>query len=118
MSSLFQQIQLSKIQGNYHKLIKSVQSSQLLILDDFGLIPFDNITRQALMDIVEYYYDKSSIIITSQIPINSWHELIGEGTIADAILDRIIHSSHRIGLKGDSMRKRRKVGEQVNETTK
>jgi len=117
MSSLFEQIQISKIQGSYHKLIKSIQSSQLLILDDFGLIPFDNITRQAMMDIIEYKYDQSSLIITSQIPINSWHELIGEGTIADAILDRIIHSSHSIVLKGDSMRKRRKVGKQENKTT-
>ena len=74
-------------------------------MDDFGLFEFDTITRQALMDIIESKYDKSSIIITSQIPVNKWHQLIGEGTIADAILDRIVYSSHRLNLEGESMRK-------------
>ena len=108
-AGLVDQINLAKLQGTYHKLIKQIQQTSLLILDDFGLYPFDQITRQALMDIVEYKYDQSSIIITSQIPVASWHELIGEGTIADAILDRLIHSSHRIDLKGDSMRKNKKL---------
>jgi len=110
MSRLFEDIQLAKLQGSYPKLIRMIQSSTLLILDDFGLNPFDNMTRQALMDIIEYKYDQSSVIITSQIPLSKWHELIGEGTIADAILDRLIHSSHRLDLKGESMRKGRKLG--------
>ena len=76
-------------------------------MDDFGLNAFDNQDRQALMDIVESKHDRSSIIISTQIPVTGWHELIGEPTIADAILDRIIHSSHRIQLKGESMRKNR-----------
>jgi DNA replication protein DnaC len=63
------------------------------------------------MDIVEHKYDQSSLIITSQIPVTNWHQLIGEGTIADAILDRIIHSSHRIVLEGESMRKNTKLTE-------
>lgn len=108
ISSLFEKIQLAKIQGTYHKLIKSIRSSHLLILDDFGLIAFDSDTRHVLMDIIEYKYDQSSLIITSQIPLQKWHELIGEGTIADAILDRIIHSSHMIQLTGDSMRAKKK----------
>lgn len=110
MSALVEELQMAKIQGTYHKLIRSIQSCSLLILDDFGLAPFDNLTRQALMDIVEYKYDQSSMIITSQIPIGNWHEMIGEGTIADAILDRLIHSSHRIALTGESMRRNKKVG--------
>ncbi len=111
MSSLFEQIQLGKIQGTYHKLIKSIRNAQLLILDDFGLVPFDTVTRQALMDIVEYKYDHTSIIITSQIPIDQWHDLIGQGTIADAILDRLVHSSHMIKLEGESMRRKKRQGE-------
>lgn len=106
---LMDEINLAKLQGTYHKLLASIQRTDLLILDDFGLQPFDQNTRQALMNIVEYKYDRSSMIINSQIPVANWHDLIGEGTIADAILDRLVHSSHRINLKGDSLRKNRKI---------
>jgi len=105
MSKLSDQIKIAKIDGNYTRLIKRIQQTDLLIIDDFGLSEFDNINRQALMDIVEQKYDESSVIITSQIPVSEWHQLIGEGTIADAILDRLVHSSHRITLTGESMRK-------------
>ncbi len=108
-AKLIDEINLAKLQGTYHRLIKGIQNTKLLIIDDFGINPFDQNSRQALMDIVDYKYDRSSLIITSQIPVKNWHELIGEGTIADAILDRIIHSSHRINLKGDSLRKKRKI---------
>ena len=106
---LIDDINLAKLQGTYHRLLKNIQQAKLLIIDDFGINPFDQNTRQALMDIVDHKYDKSSIIITSQIPVANWHELIGEGTIADAILDRIVHSSHRINLHGESLRKKRKL---------
>lgn len=108
-TKLMDEVTLAKLQGTYHKFINGIQSTNLLIIDDFGLTAFDQNARNALMDIVEYKYDQSSIIITSQIPIAKWHELIGEGTIADAILDRIIHSSHRINLNGESLRKKRKM---------
>ena len=106
---LMDEIKLAKLQGTYHKLIKSIQQTALLILEDFGLNPFDQHARQALMDIVEYKYDQSSMILTSQIPVTNWHQLIGEGTIADAILDRLVNSSHRISLTGDSLRRKRKL---------
>lgn len=99
------EINLAKLQGNYLTFLKKIQSSKLLILDDFGLTAIDQVQRQALLDIVEHKYDCSSIIFTSQIPVKEWHGLIGEDTIADAILDRIAYSSHRIELNGDSMRK-------------
>jgi len=105
--TLFDQIKLSILQGTYYKLIKKIQQADLLIIEDFGLIPFDKEARKALMQIVEFKYQQSSLIITSQIPVKEWHQLIGEGTIADAIMDRIIHASHRIKLKGDSMRKKK-----------
>lgn len=102
---LMDEVKLAKVQGTYHKFIKSIERTELLILDDYGLSPFEQSSRQVMMDIVEHKYDQSSIIITSQIPVAQWHKLIGEGTIADAILDRLIHSSHRLNLKGESLRK-------------
>lgn len=71
----------------------------------FGLHSFDQYARQALMDIIENRHEKASTIISSQIPVSRWHETIGEGTIADAILDRMVYSSHRIDLQGESLRK-------------
>jgi DNA replication protein DnaC len=102
---LMDDIRLARTEGTYMKLLRKIEKSDLLILDDFGLNSFDDVVRASLMDIVESKYDKSSIIITTQIPVKCWHELIGEGTIADAILDRLVNSSHRIELTGESMRK-------------
>ena len=102
---LIDHLKIARLEGSYTKSLMFIEKADLLILDDFGLSAFDNQSRQALMDIIESKYDHSSIIVSSQIPVASWHELIGEGTIADAILDRIVHSSHRIQLKGESLRK-------------
>lgn len=102
---LMSHLKLSRIEGTYSKNLANIEKADLLILDDFGLNAFDNQDRQALMDIVEIKHDRSSLIISTQIPVTGWHELIGEPTIADAILDRIVHSSHRIQLKGESLRK-------------
>ena len=95
-----EKVKIARLEGTYTRFLDKIEKCNLLILDDFGLFEFDTITRQALMDIIESKYDKSSIIITSQIPVNKWHQLIGEGTIADAILDRIVYSSHRLNLEG------------------
>jgi DNA replication protein DnaC len=111
---LIDQIKLSKLEGTYIKLLNKIEKTDLLILDDFGLSAFDDTARNALMDIVELKYDKTSIIIAAQIPVKNWHETIGEGTIADAILDRMVHSSHRIELTGESMRKNKMKKTQIN----
>ncbi len=102
---LMEQLKLAKLDGTYIKILKTIQRASLLVLDDFGLHKFDNYGRQALMDIIEDRYDHTSTIVASQIPVTGWHELIGEGTIADAILDRLVNSSHRIDLNGESLRK-------------
>lgn len=102
---LMELLKLAKLDGTYIKILKTIQRASLLILDDFGLHKFDNYGRQALMDIIEDRYDHTSTIVASQIPVTGWHELIGEGTIADAILDRLVNSSHRIDLNGESLRK-------------
>ena len=105
-SKLMELFRTARLDGTYLKLIKKIKRSPLLILDDFGLAPFDSASRQTMMDLVEDRHDQSSTIIASQIPVNKWHDLIGEGTIADAILDRIVNSAHRITLSGNSLRKK------------
>lgn len=104
-AKLFNYLNLAKTEGYYLKELKKIQNTDLLILDDFGLQEFDNRSREAFMDIVEDRYNINSTIIISQIPVSLWHKIIGEGTVADAILDRIVNSSHRINLEGSSLRK-------------
>ncbi len=104
---LFAKLKMSKADGSYLKDLARLERQQLLILDDFGIQPFDAQSRAALMELIEDRHGKTSLIITSQLPISKWFEVIGEKTIADAILDRIVHDAHRIELKGDSMRKKR-----------
>jgi len=102
---LLARLKLSKVDGTYIKELKKIQKVNLLILDDFGLQALDNNARETLMDIIDDRHNSTSTIIVSQIPVSIWYDIIGEGTIADAILDRIVNSSHRIDLKGESMRK-------------
>lgn len=104
-ANLFNLLKSSKIDGTYQREIKKILKCDLLILDDFGLQPFDNLIREVLFDIVDQRYNQASIILSSQIPVSAWYPLIGENTIADAVLDRIVNSSHRIDLNGKSMRK-------------
>lgn len=103
---LFKKLKLSKVDGTYLKELEKLTKMDLLILDDFGLQAFDNQDRETLMDIIDDRHGKKSTVISSQIPVSAWYEIIGgEGTIADAILDRAVNSSHRIDLKGHSLRK-------------
>lgn len=104
-AKLFARLKMTKADGSYLKEISRIERMDLLILDDFGLQPFDSQGRMLLMEIIEDRHDKRSMILTSQIPVDKWHEVIGDNTVADAILDRIIHTAHRIDLQGESMRK-------------
>lgn len=106
---LFAKLKMAKADGSYMKEVTRIERQQLLILDDFGIQPFDAQSRAALMEIIEDRHGKTSLIITSQLPVSKWHEVIGEKTIADAILDRIVHDAHRLELTGESMRKKRKI---------
>ena len=105
-AKLFGKLKMAKGDGTYIKEIAKIERQNLLILDDFGIQPFDAQSRAALMEIIEDRHGKTSIIITSQVPVSKWHEVIGEKTVADAILDRIIHEAHRLELKGESLRKK------------
>ena len=105
--NLFARLIMTKADGSYLREITKIERQDLLILDDFGIQPFDEQSRAILMKISEDRHGKTSLIITSQAPVNKWHEIIGEQTIADAMLDRIIHDAHRSELKGESLRKKR-----------
>ena len=98
-------LKASKASGKILRDLKRIERTDLLILDDFALSPFDNVTRGILMDVIDDRYDTHSTIIASQIPVAMWYDSIGEQTVADAIMDRIVHSAIRIDLSGESLRK-------------
>jgi len=103
---LFADLALARGDGRYARLLRALAGVQLLILDDWGLQPLDAGARHDLLEILEERYGRRSTIVTSQIPVDRWHELIGDPTYADAILDRLVHNAHRINLTGDSLRRR------------
>ena len=103
---LFQALEIAKGDGSYPKFLASLEKIQLLILDDWGLTPMTDSQRRDLLEIMDDRHEQSSTIVTSQLPVKLWHEAIGDMTLGDAILDRLIHNSHRIDLKGESMRKK------------
>ena len=107
MGKLFSRLKISKADGSYMKEINRIEKQDLIIIDDLGLQPIDKQNQLYLLDIIEDRHARKSTIITSQIPVNKWHELIEDSTIADAILDRVVHTAHRIQLKGESMRKKK-----------
>lgn len=106
MNRFVEQLALSRIDGTYIKLLNHFEKIPLIILDDFGMAPMDNQTRLALLQLLEDRYGRRSTIITSQIPVNLWHQYINEPTLADAIMDRLSGSAHKIDLKGESLRKK------------
>jgi DNA replication protein DnaC len=106
-AKLFSALKVAKADGSIVKEIAKIEKQDLLILDDFGIQPFDNQNRAILLDIIEDRHGKHSTLITSQLPVQQWHDIIGEQTIADAVLDRIVHNAHRIEMEGESLRKRK-----------
>ena len=102
---LFDALALARGDGRYARLLKSLARAELLILDDWGLAPLTPEQGRDLLEIVDDRHGRGSTIVTSQLPVDHWHEVIGNPTIADAILDRLVHNAHRLTLKGDSMRK-------------
>lgn len=106
MQKLLIRTKMSRVEGTVIKLFDRIAKADLLILDDFGLTHLDQQQQLDLMEIIEDRHTKKSTIIASQLPVASWFDIIGEATIADAIIDRLINTSYRIELKGDSMRKK------------
>lgn len=105
-SRLFAELLLSKNDGSYLKVLNRIRKHKVFILDDFGLEKLNDVSRMALLEIIEEYHRRKSIIIVAQIPVSVWHETIGDPTIADAIMDRLVFNSHRIELNGESVRKK------------
>jgi DNA replication protein DnaC len=105
----YYQVALAKADGSYTKLMKKLLKTNLLLIDDFGLAPMTDSERRELLEVIEDRHGHASTIMTSQLPVEHWHESIGDPTLADAILDRLTHNAHRINLKGGSMRKKLKV---------
>ncbi len=107
-AKLMSTLKMAKADGSHLKELARIEKQDLLILDDFGIQSFDANGRSMLMDIIEDRHSKHSTIIASQVPVKNWYEVIGEQTIADAILDRLVHQSIRVELKGESLRKIKK----------
>ena len=104
---LFEDLALARGDGRHPRLLRSLGRADLLILDDWGLEPLDAAARHDLLEILEERYGCRSTIVTSQLPVDRWHEIIADPTYADAILDRLVHNAHRIELTGESLRRTR-----------
>lgn len=108
-SKLFAKIKMAKADGSYLREIAKIPRQDLIILDDFGLQAFDSANRITILEIIEDRHNKGFIIVTSQIPIQDWYDIIGEKTIADDILDKLNHHSHCLELQKESIRKKKRV---------
>lgn len=107
ISRLFEDLSLAKGDGRYVKMLTNMAKTDLLVLDDYGLAKLNKEQRHDLLEILEDRHNLKSTLVTSQLPVKSWHEQIGDPTLADAILDRLIHNAHKIELEGDSMRRKK-----------
>lgn len=105
-SRLFDMLAVGHADGSYGNLLNQLQKTQILIMDDWGLEILKRAQRTDLLEVLEDRHDRGSTIITSQLPTSHWHEVIGDPTLADAILDRLLHNAHKVVLKGESMRKK------------
>lgn len=107
VQKLMNQLKVARLDGSFLKSMERLAKVDLLILDDFGLTPLDSNQQNDFMELIEDRHARKSTIIASQLPVSAWFDVFPEATVADAILDRIVHTSHRIELKGDSLRKKR-----------
>jgi len=104
---LYYMLGLARADGSYARVLARLAKTSVLILDDLGLAALTDTERQDLLEVIEDRHGSASTIITSQLPIEHWHEVIGDPTIADALLDRLVHNAHKITLKGESMRRKK-----------
>lgn len=105
---LFSQLKYCKADGTYFKVMDKIKKQDLIILDDFGLNTFDSESRLMLLELIEDRHGRKSLILSSQIPVKQWFDCIGNPTIADAVCDRLLHTSHKIDIDGDSLRRLKK----------
>jgi DNA replication protein DnaC len=100
MNRFVEKVTLSKLDGSFLKMISTLEKNELIILDDFGLQPLDTNIRLALLQILEERYERKSVIIASQLPIDKWYDYINDPTLADAIMDRLVSNANKIELRG------------------
>jgi DNA replication protein DnaC len=103
---LLQELPIAKADGRYPKLLTTLAKTELLILDDWGLAALSDEKRRDLLELLEDRHERRATIVTSQLPVDHWHEALGDPTLADAILDRLVHNAYKIALRGESLRKR------------
>jgi DNA replication protein DnaC len=103
---LLQQLGIARADGSYPKLLAEIARIDLLVLDDWGLTPLNDEQRRDLLEILDDRFNARSTLVTSQLPISHWHEYLADPTLADAILDRLVHSAYKLDLRGESMRKK------------
>lgn len=104
---LFQELALARADGSYGRKLRSLSRLDLLVLDDWGITPLSHENRRDLLEILDDRYDQRATLVTSQLPVETWHDYLGDPTLADAILDRLVHHAHRLTLNGESLRKSR-----------
>ena len=115
---LFQELAIARADGSYPRIMKKLSKMKVLVVDDLGLAPMSAPERRDFLEVIEDRHGFSSTIVTTQLPLSSWHDNIKDPTIADAILDRLIHNAHKITLEGDSMRKIRSALTKKNNSEK
>jgi DNA replication protein DnaC len=113
---LLQEISVSRLDGRYNKLIAPIIKCEVLILDDLLISPLTREEQRELLEIVEERYGRKATVITSQLPVRAWHDAMQDPTLADAILDRLVHNAYKLELKGESMRRKRSLLDQKTET--
>ena len=116
MPRLLQDIAVSRLDGRYSKLIVPIVKCEVLILDDLLISPLTRDEQRELLEIIEERYDRKATVITSQLPVKAWHDAMQDPTLADAILDRLVHNAYKLELKGESMRRKRSVLDPKTET--
>lgn len=104
---LLDELSVGRADGRYGKLLKHLAKIDVLVIDDWGLAVLTDMHRRDLLEVLDDRHGARSSIVTSQLPIDHWHAAIGDATLADAILDRLVHNAHQINLNGDSLRKKR-----------
>jgi DNA replication protein DnaC len=106
VTRLFQELAIARADGTYHRKLAALARFDLLVLDDWGLATMDADARRDLLEILDDRYNQRSTLVAAQLPVEHWHEYIGDPTLADGILDRLIHNAHRIALNGESLRRK------------
>jgi DNA replication protein DnaC len=111
-SRLLYDLAMGRADGSYRKIMSGLAKASLLILDDWGMAPLSTEQKHDILEVIEDRNGARSTVITSQLPVSSWHEYVQDPTVADALLDRLVHNAYRIELKGDSMRKKQAAGKE------